>query len=90
MLSKHYFLAYLASLQRMDAAGFSHWFWLLWVLAGLGFELYTIFNEAEGDTLSENVWALFMIQGWGKFLSWMVVAFLLWLAAHFVTRGKWG
>jgi len=67
-----------------------HWLWIGWVAAGIGLEMYAIFNRADGDTLSESVWSILTIPAWGKFITWMLSAFLLWLIFHFASRGKWG
>jgi hypothetical protein len=75
---------------RSVTMGVVQWLWIGWIVAGVGLEMYAIFDQAEGDTLSECVWSLFTIPGWGKFLTWMTCAFLLWLAAHFASRGKLG
>ncbi len=64
--------------------------WAIWVVLGVGLELYTIFDRQPGDTLSETVWSVLKIPGWGKFAAWMLTAFLLWLAAHFASRGRFG
>lgn len=61
-------------------------FWLTWLAVGLAFELWTIFNPHENDTLSENVWALMARK---PFWGWLIAAFLVWLLVHFLSRGKW-
>lgn len=66
------------------------WLWLAWAAAGLALELVALLRPAPGDTLSEQVWLLLAQRGVGKFLAWMLTAFLLWLAFHFVTRGRLG
>ena len=67
-----------------------HWLWIGWVALGVGLEMYAIFDKVKGDTLSESVWTVLTIPGWGKFVAWMLTAFLLWLAAHFASKGKLG
>jgi hypothetical protein len=64
--------------------------WAAWIAVGVALEMYAIFDRQPGDTLSETVWSIFQIPGWGKFATWMLSAFLLWLAAHFASRGKLG
>ncbi len=66
------------------------WAWVLWILSGVVLEFIALFSRGKGDTLSENVWAVFQHPTWGKFAAWMLTAFLLWLTVHFATRGKWG
>lgn len=67
-----------------------HWLWIAWIALGVALEMYAIFDRTKGDTLSESVWAVLTIPGWGKFVAWMLTAFLLWLAAHFASRGRLG
>jgi len=67
-----------------------HWLWIGWVACGVALEMYAIFNRAQGDTLSESVWTILTIPAWGKFIAWMLTAFLLWLAAHFASKGRLG
>lgn len=67
-----------------------HWLWIGWVACGVALEMYAIFDKVKGDTLSESVWTVLTIPGWGKFLAWMLTAFLLWLAAHFASKGRLG
>lgn len=67
-----------------------HWLWIAWIASGVVLELYAICDRADGDTLSESVWSMLSIPGWGKFIAWMLTAFLLWLAAHFASRGRLG
>jgi len=63
------------------------WIWLgLGVLVGT-VELVAIIRKGEGDTLSENIWKLQQCGGWGKFVRWMIAAFLLWLVVHFASGG---
>lgn len=63
--------------------------WVAWILAGVGIELFALHSTAKGDTLSEQVWALFDNATWGKFSMYIGGAFLVWMAVHFLTRGKW-
>lgn len=66
------------------------WAWLVWILVGVAIEIAALLRPAPGDTLSEHAWAVFANPTIGKFAAWMVFAFLIWLAVHFVSRGKWG
>ena len=59
--------------------------WLLWLVAFLVLEIYALVTNAY-NTLSENVWRLTGVGqpgGW-SFAHFMVAAFCLWLACHFV------
>lgn len=60
--------------------------WTLLIAAGIGLELFALSRPAKGDTLSELVWFIREIPGWGSFLIFMLCAFLLWLLLHFATR----
>lgn len=57
------------------------WFWLTWLAAGIGLELYTVYRPAPGDTLSEQVWGL--IAAHGSF-AFIIGGFLIWLTVHFL------
>jgi hypothetical protein len=65
------------------------WWLYLAILVLLGVvELIGLATGAKGDTLSEYVWRLLSHPTWGKFLTWMISAFLLWLTVHFATHGR--
>lgn len=64
--------------------------WGAWVLTGVVLECIALWSPSKHDTLSEQVWGIFTHPTFGKFAAWMLTAFLLWLAVHFVSRGKWG
>ena len=53
-------------------------FWALWVVIGLGIELWAALNRKKGDTLSEQVW-------WVN--HWLVRYPALRIVAHFVLAG---
>jgi hypothetical protein len=57
-----------------------------------------LFNKTEGDTLSEHVWKWFgtartaekqgQPTGWVRLRRFVLLAFMTWLSAHFLTGGK--
>lgn len=66
------------------------WLWLIWLGLFAAIEGAAIFNKQQGDTLSEHVWSWFSIRDKGK--GWrsrrfVLLAFLAWLVAHFLTGG---
>ena len=63
--------------------GFFTKFWIAWAAVGLIMEGIALVRRLPGDTLSEQVWAT---RGSG-FYS-LLIAFLLWMAWHFVFEGK--
>lgn len=65
------------------------WIWLCIGVLVVAVELIAIVRKGEGDTLSENVWKLQRRGSWGKFVRWMIAAFLLWLIIHFASGGMW-
>lgn len=54
----------------------------------LGTEILAICRRGPGDTLSEMIWYVYRMPGWGSFILWMLTAFQLWAIIHFATRGK--
>ncbi len=64
---------------------FAYWFWRGWIVAAVVVEVISLCNHARDDTLSEQVWRWMAI---GKFIGWMICAFLFWLLVHFASRGK--
>lgn len=58
--------------------------WLAWIGMGICLEMFALLNKRDGDTLSEHVWAVYKHPTWGRFVAWMLTAFLLWLAYHWV------
>ena len=70
------------------------WFtiaWLSWLAVFLVVEGIALCNKAEGDTLSEHVWAWFSIKDKGnkwRLRRFILLAFLAWLAVHFLTGGQ--
>lgn len=75
------------------------WAWAVWVVYFLIVEGVALFNSKPGDTLSEHVWMLFGTQrrkpgepvrprsGWTQLRRVVLLAFMVWLAAHFLTGG---
>lgn len=73
--------------------------WLVWLAAFAVIEGMALFNSRPGDTLSEHVWAWFGTQrrkpgeperprsGWTQLRRFVLLAFLAWLFAHFMTGG---
>ncbi len=64
--------------------------WLLWLAMFAAIEGPAIFNNRTGDTLSEKVWAWFAVKdkprGW-QLRRFILLAFMAWLAVHFLTGG---
>jgi len=63
--------------------------WIVLIVAGVAIELAALARPAKGDTLSELVWAVLSHSTWGKFATWMISAFFLWLIVHFASQGKY-
>lgn len=63
--------------------------WIGWVLLGVVLEFIALRSKAKGDTLSENIWSMFNHSTYGKFATYMLSAFLIWLVIHFATKGKY-
>jgi hypothetical protein len=64
--------------------------WLLWIAAFAVIEGIALTNRTTGDTLSESVWRYLMpARGeWAwRLRRFMLLAFLAWICAHFLTRG---
>ncbi len=70
--------------------------WLLWGLFFAIVEGAALFNGEKDDTLSEHVWKWFgigrngahpKVTGSIRLRRFMLLAFMAWLAAHFLTGG---
>jgi len=69
--------------------------WIVWIVLFLVWEGVALFNSKPGDTLSEHVWIWFGTDrekyrtktGWVQFRRFLLLAFVLWLAAHFLSGG---
>lgn len=71
--------------------------WLAWLAYFAIVEGRALFNSRTGDTLSEHVWQWFAIDrldgerrpitGWVRLRRFALLAFVAWLAAHFLTGG---
>ncbi len=73
--------------------------WVLWLLYFGVVELTAVLNSRDGDTLSEHVWLWFGLQrrrpgepprevtGWVWLRRFALLAFVIWLALHFLTGG---
>ena len=72
--------------------------WLAWLAYFLVVEGIALFNSKPGDTLSEHVWAWFGTEwqkghsprersGWTQLRRFALLAFMVWLSAHFLTGG---
>ena len=59
-------------------------FWLIWALAGLGYEIWALASGHPADTLSEQIWHL-EGHGW-TFARYMVATLLVWLTLHLVLK----
>jgi hypothetical protein len=58
--------------------------WIVWILAFIVIESKAIARKAEGDTLSEHVWAILKYPpAW-----WVGAGFMVWLTGHFILRAK--
>lgn len=74
----------------------SDWGWIAWIVAFFSMEIPELLNNATGDTLSEKVWAWFAIKNApngkarvaGQARRFVLVAFLAWLVAHFLSGGR--
>ena len=56
------------------------WVWLVWVLAFCVIEGRALWLRRTADTFSWQVWAL---ERRLPVCTWLIVAFLAWLAGHF-------
>lgn len=65
--------------------------WVVWLLMFAAIEGAALANKKSEDTLSEHVWKWFSIRhkgnGW-RMRRFSLLAFLVWLAAHFLSGGK--
>lgn len=68
--------------------------WLAWLAAFVVIEGKALLNRRPDDTLSEHVWKWFAtadmsrpVTGWVRFRRFVLLAFLAWLVAHFLTGG---
>lgn len=65
--------------------------WLIWIVAFLVFEGLALRTKVPGATLSAHVWLWFSIKSPGKqwrLRRFALLAFMSWLALHFLTGGK--
>jgi hypothetical protein len=70
--------------------------WLAWIAAFFSMEIPELLNNATGDTLSEKVWNWFAIKNAangkarvaGQARRFVLLAFLAWLVAHFLSGGR--
>lgn len=72
--------------------------WLGWAAYFLIVEGLALFGSSPGSTLSEHVWTWFgtargpgpagrQPSGWTRLRRFVLLAFLAWLVAHFLTGG---
>lgn len=73
--------------------------WIVWLLYFGVVEVTAVLNSRDGDTLSEHVWLWFGTQrrkpgesarkvtGWVWLRRFALLAFVTWLALHFLTGG---
>lgn len=64
--------------------------WIIWILGFLVIEGIALANKAEGDTLSEHVWKYLLVKRgapYWRLRRFSLLAFLAWLATHFLTGG---
>lgn len=59
-------------------------FWVLWGLAGLAIEIWSIVDRRAGDTLSEHLWYLLR----SGFTWFVCLGILVWLTIHLLTGGR--
>lgn len=64
-------------------------YWLLIFGIAACLELYALARPELGDTLSEQIWTIYKNPQWGKFVAWMLSAFLLWATVHFASLGRY-
>lgn len=70
--------------------------WLAWLGAFGVIEGLALANKRQNDTLSEHIWRWFATQsdgpakptGWIRARRFILVAFLAWLSAHFLSGGR--
>lgn len=66
--------------------------WLLWIALFFAIEIPAVLNKKDGDTLSEHVWQWFAIKGvnpqHARGRKFALLSLLAWMAAHFLTGGK--
>lgn len=73
------------------------WLWLGWLAYFAVVEGAALANSRTGDTLSEHIWAWFgtargpasgrQPSGWTRLRRFVLLAFVAWLGAHFLTGG---
>lgn len=70
------------------------WAWIAWLAAFGVIEGKALLNKEKGDTLSEHVRVWFATaradndpSGWVRLRRFTLLAFLAWLAVHFLTPG---
>jgi hypothetical protein len=75
------------------------WAWIGWLAYFTVVEGAALYRSRPGDTLSEHVWMWFGTvrqrpgelvrprSGWTQARRFVLVAFLAWLSAHFLTGG---
>ena len=69
------------------------WAWIAWGAVFAVIEGMALFNSRPGDTLSEHAWAFLGIgegrkrSGWTQLRRVLLLAFMAWLTAHFLTGG---
>lgn len=75
------------------------WLWLAWFGYFAAVEGVALFNSKPGDTLSEHIWLWFGTQrrkpgeperprsGWTQLRRVVLLGFMAWLGAHFLTGG---
>ena len=65
--------------------------WIMWLIMFGAIELPALLNKSKGDTLSEHVFRWFSLQGkvraW-RFRRFVLLSFLCWLVAHFLSGGR--
>lgn len=66
--------------------------WVSWLAAFGVIEGKALLSKREGDTLSEHVWKWFAVRDEhakaGQVRRAVLVMFLAWLSAHFLTGGR--
>lgn len=64
--------------------------WSLWLGLFFLLELPAVVDDDPGDTLSELVWYLIALPGGtGALFTWVLAGIMIWLAQHWLGRGKW-
>jgi hypothetical protein len=65
--------------------------WIFWIVYFVIVEGEAIIKHDPDGTLSNHIWDWFSMKGygpWWKARRFLLLAFMAWLSAHFLTGGK--